>query len=133
MAKKVLMTAAISGLLVVALGAFGAHGLKARLAADMLAIYQTGVQYHFYHSLALLVTALVMMQAPKVVAFRWAAVLFIAGTVIFSGSLYLLAISGIRWLGAITPIGGLLLMAGWAALSVGSFQWQKMNQLGQHD
>lgn len=133
MAKKVLMIAAINGLLAVALGAFGAHGLKARLAEDMLAVYQTGVQYHFYHGFALLITGLVMIQAPKVTAFRWAGVLFIIGTLIFSGSLYLLAISGTRWLGAITPIGGLLLIAGWAALAVGSYQWQKINELGHHE
>lgn len=133
MAKKVLMVAAISGLLAVMLGAFGAHGLKTRLAEDMLAVYQTGVQYHFYHSLALLMTALVMMQAPKLAAFRWAALLFMAGTVIFSGSLYLLAVSGTRWLGAITPIGGLLLIAAWAALAVGSYRWQNMNDVEHHE
>ena len=132
MAKKVLMTAAISGLLAVVLGAFGAHGLKTQLAEGMLAVYHTGVQYHFYHTFALLITALVMIQAPKVTAFRWAGLLFIVGTLIFSGSLYLLAISGIRWLGAITPIGGLLLITGWAALAVGSYQWQNINELRHH-
>lgn len=133
MAKKVLMAAAVSGLLAVVLGAFGAHGLKAHLAEDLLAVYQTGVQYHFYHTFALLMTAWVMMKAPTLKAFRWSAVLFGAGTVIFSGSLYVLAITGIRWLGAITPIGGLMLIAAWAALAVGSYQWQNMNELEHHE
>ena len=133
-AKKILMIAAISGLLAVALGAFGAHGLKTHLAADMLAIYQTSVQYHFYHSFALLITSLVMVLAPnKLSAFRYSALFFIVGTLVFSGSLYLLAISGARWLGAITPIGGLLLIAGWIALAVGSYQWQNIDQVEHHE
>lgn len=99
----------------VALGAFGAHGLRDRLSADLLATYQTGVQYHFIHALALFAVAWASDRwpGPWVGAAGW---LFVAGVVIFSGSLYLLAVTGIRWLGAITPIGGLCFIAGWVAL-----------------
>lgn len=122
MAKTFLLITAVSGLLAVALGAFGAHGLKARLGEDLLAVYQTGVQYHFYHTFALALVGLVMLQVPASAWLQWSGWLFIIGIVIFSGSLYVLAISGIRWLGAITPIGGLAFMAGWLALAVGVYQ-----------
>lgn len=122
MAKTVLMIAAINGLLAVAIGAFGAHGLKSRLGEDLMAVYQTGVQYHFYHLLALVVVGLLLMQWPSAIALKVSAYGFIIGIVLFSGSLYVLAISGIRWLGAITPLGGLALMAGWFALAVAIYQ-----------
>ena len=123
MAKTYLLIAALSGLLAVVLGAFGAHGLKQRLGVDLLAVYQTGVQYHFYHTLALLVVALLLAQAPHIGALRWSALLFCVGIVIFSGSLYVLSITGIRWLGAITPIGGVAFIAGWVLLAVAAWQW----------
>jgi len=118
MAKIYLLLAVLNGALAVVLGAFGAHGLKQRLSTDMLAVYQTGVQYHFYHTLALLAVALLMLQWPSNNTLRWSALLFCIGIVIFSGSLYLLSISGLRWFGAITPIGGVAFIAGWLALAL---------------
>jgi uncharacterized membrane protein YgdD (TMEM256/DUF423 family) len=112
---------AISALLAVAGGAFGAHALRARLTPDLLAVFETGVRYHMYHALALLAVAWAASRWP-VGAVRGAGWLFIAGTVVFSGSLYLLSLSGQRWLGAITPLGGLLLLAGWLALAIGVLQ-----------
>lgn len=105
----------------VLLGAFGAHGLRDRLATDMLAVYETGVRYHLNHALGLLAVAWATSRWPNV----WigsAGWLFVAGIVLFSGSLYLLAITGIRWLGAITPLGGLCFLAGWIALAVGALR-----------
>ncbi len=102
---------AIMGFLAVACGAFGAHGLKGTLdATGQLANWNTAAHYHLIHSVALLAVAL---HAP----FRvWAWRLWLAGTVVFSGTLYVLAVTGMKWLGAITPIGGVLLLAGWLAL-----------------
>lgn len=97
---------ALSMLAAVACGAFGAHALKARLSPDMLAVWETAVRYQVYHALALLV---VRDRVPA-----WC---FLAGTLLFSGSLYVLALTEIRKLGAITPLGGLLFLAGWAALA----------------
>ena len=114
--------AAAFGALAVILGAFGAHGLKNRLAPEMMAIYQTGVQYHFYHTLALLICAFLIQSGIDNVAMRISAFAFIAGIIIFSGSLYLLAITDTRWLGAVTPLGGLALITGWVSLAVGAMR-----------
>ena len=102
-------------LLAVALGAFAAHGLKSRLSPDMLGIFEVGVRYHMYHALALLAVAWASSRWPNgsTRAAGWA---FIVGIVIFSGSLYILSITGIRWLGAITPIGGVAFLIGWFLL-----------------
>ena len=124
MAKNTLLITAVSGFLAVVFGAFGAHGLKHRLSADMLAVYHTGVQYQFYHTLALFGVALLMLQLPQSVALRWSAALFTAGIVVFSGSLYVLAISGVRWLGAVTPLGGVAFLAGWVLLGVAVWGWK---------
>lgn len=118
MTKAYLLIAALNGFLAVALGAFGAHGLKQRLSPDLLAVFQTGVQYHFYHTLALLLVAVLMLHWPQNTTLRWSALLFCIGMLIFSGSLYVLSITGVRWLGAITPIGGAAFLAGWIALAV---------------
>jgi uncharacterized membrane protein YgdD (TMEM256/DUF423 family) len=101
--------------LAVALGAFGAHALKDRLAPDMLNIFEVGVRYHMYHALALLAVGWATARWPEshLNAAGWA---FLIGIIIFSGSLYVLSIFGIRWLGAITPIGGLAFLIGWAIL-----------------
>lgn len=115
MGQFFLAASAISGFLAVALGAFGAHALKQRLSADMLAVYETAVQYHFYHTLALLAVAVLMIGGAQ--GLKLSAVLFLVGTLIFSGSLYALALSGVKILGAVTPIGGLCLLAGWACLT----------------
>jgi uncharacterized membrane protein YgdD (TMEM256/DUF423 family) len=106
----------LMGFLGVALGAFGAHALKSRLDADLLAAFEVGVRYQMYHALALLAVGWACTRWPgtMVTASGW---LFVAGTVIFSGSLYALSLSGMRWLGAITPIGGVALLAGWLCLA----------------
>jgi uncharacterized membrane protein YgdD (TMEM256/DUF423 family) len=108
---------AVLAFLGVALGAFGAHGLRGRLSPEMLAVFETGVRYQMYHALALLLTSLLMarMGGWLVNAAGWC---FIAGIAIFSGSLYALALSGVTILGAITPIGGLAFLAGWACLAI---------------
>lgn len=99
----------------VAAGAFGAHALRTRLSPEMLAVFETGVRYQMYHALALLAVAWAQTKWPGAVlgAGGW---LFIVGILVFSGSLYLLTMTGIRWLGAVTPIGGLALLAGWLCL-----------------
>jgi uncharacterized membrane protein YgdD (TMEM256/DUF423 family) len=124
MGRTLLMIASASGLLAVLLGAFGAHGLKTRLTPELMAIYQTGVHYHFYHTLALLVCGLLIHTGMDNPAMRISAYAFLGGMIIFSGSLYVLAITDTRWLGAITPIGGLALMVGWAALFIGIMRSQ---------
>jgi uncharacterized membrane protein YgdD (TMEM256/DUF423 family) len=110
--------AAVSGLLCVALGAFGAHGLKAMVAPDLLATWHTGVSYQFYHTLVLLLLALspVAVHGGCLNGSRWA---FTVGIVLFSGSLYVLVLSGERWLGMVAPVGGLSFMVGWAVLAAG--------------
>lgn len=115
--RALVLFGALSGFLSVALGAFAAHGLKARLAPDMLAVFQTGVQYQFFHSLALLVVGALALQGLSVPGMRCSALFFAAGILIFSGSLYLLALTGVKWLGAITPIGGICFLSGWLALA----------------
>lgn len=103
-------------LLAVAAGAFGAHGLRGRLSPEMLAVFETAARYQMYHALALLAAAWGVERwgggAP--VAAGWA---FAVGIVVFSGSLYLLTLTGVRWLGAVTPLGGVAFLAGWAALA----------------
>jgi uncharacterized membrane protein YgdD (TMEM256/DUF423 family) len=107
--------------LAVSLGAFAAHGLKSKLTPDMMAIFETGVRYHVYHALALLAVGLISARWPGrgVNAAGWC---FVAGVLIFSGSLYALALSGERKLGAITPIGGVLFLAGWLCLLFGGYR-----------
>lgn len=117
-----LQFAAASGFLSVALGAFGAHGLKKRLSEDMLAVYQTAVEYQFVHTLALLAVGILMIHWGKVQLLNIAGFGFMAGILIFSGSLYVLSISGIKWLGAITPIGGVAFLVAWAALFIAALK-----------
>lgn len=121
MAKLFLTLGSVSALFAVVLGAFGAHALKARLEPAALAIFETASQYHFYHSLALLAVGLVALSQPQAGLLRFSGWLFFAGILVFSGSLYVLSVSGVRWLGAITPLGGLSFIAGWACLAVASW------------
>lgn len=116
MDKTFLLVGAVAAFLAVSLGAFGAHGLRARLSPEMMAVFQTGVQYHMYHALALILVSGIMgrMSGWLIQTAGWC---FAAGIVFFSGSLYLLAVTGVTVLGAITPIGGLLFLAGWACLA----------------
>jgi uncharacterized membrane protein YgdD (TMEM256/DUF423 family) len=113
-AKTFLFLGALACLLAVLLGAFGAHALRGKLTADLLTVYQTAVQYHFWHALGLLAIGIVALHLPGSAALRWAGWLMLTGIVIFSGSLYLLAVTGVRWLGAITPVGGTAFIASWA-------------------
>lgn len=109
-----IVVGAVSGFVAVACGAFGAHGLKARVPEQALAWWNTGAHYHLAHALALVAVGLLRLQSGRVDAPGWA---FLAGSVIFSGTLYAMALGAPRWLGAVTPIGGVLLLAGWALLA----------------
>jgi uncharacterized membrane protein YgdD (TMEM256/DUF423 family) len=121
MHRLFLTLGALSALAGVALGAFAAHGLRDRLPADMLATFETGARYHMYHALGLLAVAWAATRwpGPLVAAAGW---LFVAGIVLFSGSLYGLSLTGQRWLGAVTPVGGLAFLLGWAALAVAALR-----------
>ena len=121
--RTFLALAALLGLLAVAAGAFGAHALEARLPADRLAIFETAARYQMYHALALLAVAIVAALLPAspalVHAAGWS---FVGGTLVFCGTLYLIAFGGPRWLGAITPLGGLGFMTGWALLGLAALR-----------
>ncbi|WP_163716864.1 DUF423 domain-containing protein [Mangrovibacterium lignilyticum] len=117
MTKTIIITAAGCLAIAVAIGAFGAHGLKSKLSPEMMTVYKTGVEYHFYHALGLLLVGVLALQMPSSLLNLSALFLFL-GIVVFSGSLYALAVTGIKWLGAITPIGGLSFIAGWVLLVV---------------
>lgn len=118
MDRSFALAGAISGLLAVAAGAFGAHALRAQLAPGQLLTFETAARYQMYHALALLAVAWASTRWPGLPV-RAAGWLFIGGTVLFSGSLYILALTGARWLGAVTPLGGLLFLAGWLSLAAG--------------
>jgi uncharacterized membrane protein YgdD (TMEM256/DUF423 family) len=106
---------ALSALISVAAGAFGAHALRARLSPEYLSVFETAARYQMYHALGLLAVAWAVGRWPGALP-QWAGWLFLAGTVLFSGSLYGLALTGARWLGAITPLGGIAFLAGWLCL-----------------
>jgi uncharacterized membrane protein YgdD (TMEM256/DUF423 family) len=112
------VTGALSALLAVAAGAFGAHLLRARLPAELLAVFETAARYQMYHAIGLIAVAWATTQWPGALV-RASGWLFVGGTVVFSGSLYLLSLTGTRWLGALTPLGGLLFLGGWIALAIG--------------
>ena len=123
MQKLFFIFAGLFGLLGNALGAFGAHALKAKFSPAMLAAYQTGVQYQFYHALALLLVAVLLFHIHN----SWlnlSGLAFIAGIILFSGSLYLLSITGIKWIGIITPVGGLSFIIGWLFLIIAVIQFK---------
>ena len=121
MLRMFVALAALFGFTGVALGAFAAHGLKAHLSAEYLAVFQTGVHYQMLHALALLGVALLAERLPGRLL-RATASLFVAGILLFSGSLYLLTLSGIAKLGMITPLGGLCFLAGWACLGLAAWR-----------
>ncbi len=118
MDRTFMFVGALMGFVGVGLGAFGAHALKGQLEPDMLAVFETGVRYQMYHALALLVTAALMARGKgrSVLVAGWS---FIAGILLFSGSLYALALTGVTGLGVITPVGGVAFLIGWAALAAG--------------
>ena len=117
-AKLFLSIGAIAMLAAVALGAFGAHALKSQIAPDLLAVYNTGVEYHFYHASGLLIVGLAAQRLPDSNWLRASGWLMLAGVLIFSGSLYLLALTGVRAFGAVTPIGGIAFMLAWMMFAV---------------
>ena len=116
-ARFCLLIAALALAAAVVLGAFGAHALKGRLAAEILATYHTAVEYHFWHALGMLGVGVLMSRSPDDSALRWVAWLLIAGLLLFSGSLYVLALTGASWLGAVTPLGGVAFIAAWLCLA----------------
>jgi uncharacterized membrane protein YgdD (TMEM256/DUF423 family) len=116
MVQVFFVVGSLSALVAVALGAFAAHGLRGRLSPDMLNTFEVGVRYQMYHALALLAVAWAVTRGPGASASA-AGWLFVVGTVLFSGSLYVLTLTGVRWLGAITPFGGVAFLLGWLALA----------------
>ncbi len=112
---------ALSAFVGVAAGAFGAHGLKGKLSPEMLTVFEVGVRYQMYHAFALIVAAWALTKWP-VQLISTGGWFFVIGTLLFSGSLYLLSMSGIKWLGAITPLGGLAFLAGWLCLAYGAWK-----------
>lgn len=118
MEQTFLLIGALAGFISVALGAFGAHGLRTRLSPEMLAVFETGVRYQMYHALALLLTAAAIGRIGDARLLVIAGWFFVAGILLFSGSLYALTLSGVSTLGAITPIGGLAFLIGWACMAL---------------
>jgi uncharacterized membrane protein YgdD (TMEM256/DUF423 family) len=122
MAKLFITLASFSGMFAVVFGAFGAHAIKGKLDSYALGVFETAVQYHFNHSLALLAVGVLALHQPQSALLKSSGCLFFLGIVVFSGSLYLLSLSGVKWLGAITPLGGLALIGGWACLAVAGWK-----------
>ncbi|MDX2481238.1 MAG: DUF423 domain-containing protein [Desulfuromusa sp.] len=118
MEKIFLILGALSACFGVAAGAFGAHVMKSRLSPEMLSVFEVGIRYQMYHAFALVTVAWVLSRwpSPMITTSGW---LFVIGTILFSGSLYLLSVSGVKWLGAITPLGGLAFLAGWIFIAWG--------------
>lgn len=121
--RNFIILGAASTFIAVAAGAFGAHSLKNTLSVDMLAVFETGARYQMYHALALLLVARMRTRIPGrlIPLAGW---MFVIGTLLFCGSLYLLAITGRSWFGAITPLGGLCFLAGWILLAVAAIRWR---------
>jgi uncharacterized membrane protein YgdD (TMEM256/DUF423 family) len=119
--RLLLLAGAVAGFVAVAAGAFGAHGLEGRVPSELLSTFETGVRYHAWHALALVALAPVAARWPDPL---WgvAGALFLAGIVVFSGSLYVLTLTGARWWGAVTPLGGVSFLAGWVCLAVGGWR-----------
>jgi uncharacterized membrane protein YgdD (TMEM256/DUF423 family) len=123
--KWLLILGSINMFLAVALGAFGAHALKARLPPDLMAVYHTGNQYHFYHALGLFAVAVAAAWFRPSRLFVLSGALIMAGLILFSGSLYVLSLTGQRWIGMITPFGGTAFMIGWLLLAAGVWRGRK--------
>jgi len=123
MTARIIMTlGAMAAFLGVALGAFGAHALRARLSEQLRGTWETAVQYHLVHALGLLVVGLTLLHTGPTPLLRWSAGFMLAGMVLFSGSLYILCLSGVRWLGAITPLGGTALLIAWVLFAVAAWR-----------
>jgi len=121
MDRRSLLFGATSAAIAVAAGAFGAHALRARVAPELLTVFETGARYQMYHALALVAIGVGSLSGRLVAATRW---LFVAGTLLFSGSLYLLVLTGDRWLGAVTPLGGVCFLLGWGCLGWAAWRTQ---------
>jgi uncharacterized membrane protein YgdD (TMEM256/DUF423 family) len=119
MDRLFIVLGSLSGALAVVLGAFGAHSLRASMSSDLLNTFETGVRYQMYHALALFAVAFAVSRYGPSILLTASGWLFLAGTLIFSGSLYLLAVTNRKWLGAITPLGGIAFIAGWLCLAFG--------------
>ena len=121
MERIFIVLGALSAFIGVAAGAFGAHGLKSRISTEMISVYEVGVHYQMYHAFALIAAAWVQSKWPSalVTTGGW---LFVIGTILFSGSLYFMSWSGIRWLGAITPLGGLAFLSGWVCIACAAWR-----------
>ena len=117
-AKSFLLLGSVNGMLAVIFGAFGAHALKARIDENLLKVFHTGVEYHFYHALGLILIGIIAVSIPVTTWVKSAGWMMFAGIILFSGSLYLLSILNMRWLGMITPIGGLLFILSWLSLTI---------------
>lgn len=122
MSRSILFGGAILMAVAVIFGAFGAHALKEKLPENLMQVYKTGVEYHFYHALGLLIVGVLALYMPSTLL-NVAALFLFAGIVLFSGSLYTMAFTGVKWLGAITPLGGLSFIVGWVLLAVAV--WKK--------
>ncbi len=122
MSRLFLMIAAVGGFFAVVIGAFAAHGLKQTLAPEMLEVVKTGVQYQMYHALALLLVGLWLSHKPAAIGLKASGLAFILGVLLFSGSLYALALGAPRWLGPITPLGGLCFLIGWLLLLIAAWR-----------
>jgi uncharacterized membrane protein YgdD (TMEM256/DUF423 family) len=121
-AKLFLLLGSANAMLAVILGAFGAHALKARLDESLLKVYQTGVEYHFYHALGLIIVGIIAINIPVNVWIKSSGWMMFAGIILFCGSLYILSILNLRWLGMITPFGGLLFILAWLSLCIAIFK-----------
>lgn len=119
MAKLLLLLASFSGFTGVALGAFAAHGLRSRLPENLLGAFQTGVQYQLWHTAALMGVALLLLRWPEATLFKSAGALLVLGMLLFSCSLYVMALTGVTKLGIITPFGGVAFLLGWLCLGIG--------------
>ncbi|CAH0525048.1 DUF423 domain-containing protein [Vibrio hippocampi] len=123
--RVLIVIAALSGLFSVALGAFAAHGLKSSLSPYLLSVFETGVHYQFIHTLAVIFCVVLALQSNShnhQKAFHRAAICFIIGILFFSGSLYALALTGVKWFGPITPLGGVMFMIGWGCLAYAGYR-----------
>ena len=120
-----LFLSAVCGLTGVAMGAFGAHGLKAVLTTEMLTVYKTAVDYQMWHALGLGLIAIFRQQVPESALLKWAGWLMFIGIILFSGSLYLLAILNAKWLGMITPLGGIAFLSAWVCVTIFAYKSTK--------
>ena len=120
--SQFLFLGSVNAALAIMAGAFAAHGLKSKLSDHYLDVFQTGAQYHFYHAMALLIVGLMIQQFPEQGLLKWSGYLFLLGILLFSGSLYTLSITGIGWLGAVTPLGGVAFIVGWLMMAMVFFK-----------